>query len=256
MSDLIVQIRAGVASMVINRPDQRNALTPELIADLRRALGQAQTDASVRVVTLSGAGDQVFCAGADLKAKLERASGGTSTPSGYRELLLELSASAKPTVALARGHVLAGGLGIFLACDLALACDDVYFSTPEIDVGLFPMMVLGLLLRHLGRKKVAELTFLGERISAQEALAYGLLNRVYPRHGFEADSSRMIEKLASKSSAVLRMGKEALREAEGRALPDALELLERALGRVMSSEDSREGMRAFAEKRKPVWRDQ
>ncbi|HUP58772.1 MAG TPA: enoyl-CoA hydratase-related protein, partial [Bdellovibrionota bacterium] len=195
-------------------------------------------------------GDQVFCAGADLKAAAGRQG---PADGSYRELLLELRRCRKPTVALARGHVLAGGMGLVLACDLAVACDDVHFSTPEIGVGMFPMMVFGLLSRSVSRRRAFEMAFLGEKVPAPQACQDGIVNHVYPRAAFDARSRELVAKLAAKSGAILTIGKEAILECEDLPLDESLALLERALERVMRSQDSREGIAAFIEKRKPEW---
>jgi enoyl-CoA hydratase/carnithine racemase len=158
-------------------------------------------------------------------------------------------------VALARGHVMAGGLGLFIACDLGLACDDVHFSTPEIHVGMFPMMVLALLYRAVGRKKATELIFLGERIPAVTARDYGIVNQVYPRKTFDGAAEEFVLRLADKSGHILRLGKEASAAVEGLPFPAALEYLESALERLMATEDSKEGIRAFIEKREPRWKE-
>ncbi len=258
MSEVLYSIEKGVARVTINRPEQRNALNPAVLKELREALREASEDLRARVITFTGAGDKVFCAGADLKASLSRES--ETEPqhfgrSDFRQLLLEICRCPKPTVALARGHVMAGGLGIFLACDLSLACDDIHFSTPEIQVGMFPMMVLALLYRHVGRKKATEMIFLGERISAAEANQLGMVNHTHPREAFDAAAEEFVAKLANKSGGILKMGKQSIQAVEGLALPEALEYLELELGRVMASADSKEGIRAFLERRPPHWKD-
>ena len=250
-------LESGIFTLTIHRPDRRNALNQDVLTGLMEALRDAAANREVRVVTLTGAGDKVFCAGADLKSSLPEATAGEAfRRRDYRDLLLEILQCPKPTVALARGHVMAGGLGLLLACDLALACDDIHFSTPEIQVGMFPMMVLALLYRHVGRKKAAEMLFLGERIPAADALAFGLVNHVYARGQFDDEAGRFVRLLAEKSAGILRLGKEAIRQVEDRTLGEDLEYLEAALGRVMACEDSKEGMRAFVEKRKSHWRDE
>ena len=257
MTDEVLSLlEAGVLHITIQRPDQRNALNAEVFRGLRGALHVAAADPAVRVITLSGAGDRVFCAGADLKSALNAPEGGTAfRPADYRALIQDILDCPKPTVALARGHVMAGGIGILLACDLALACDDIHFSTPEIHVGMYPMMVLSLLYRHVGRKRAAEMILLGERIPASTALDFGIINRAVPRDRFESEAGRIVRDLAGKSSAILRLGKEAVARVAGRGLQEDLEYLESALARVMACADSREGLKAFLEKRKPRWAD-
>jgi enoyl-CoA hydratase len=253
MSAVLTSFERGVARIAINRPQQRNALNNAVLAGLRSSLREAAERSDIRVITLTGEGDQVFCAGADLKASL--AEGGHFGRSDFRQLLLDLHNCPKPTVALARGHVMAGGLGLFIACDLSLACDDVHFSTPEIHVGMFPMMVLALLYRVVGRKKATEMIFLGERISAVVARDYGIVNQVHSRETFDAAAHEFVRRLADKSGGILRLGKEATAAVEGLPLPAALEYLESALERLMTTEDSKEGIRAFIEKRKPQWKE-
>ena len=136
MSEVLYSVEHGVASITINRPEQRNALNPAVLRGIREGLRNAVETRAARVVTITGSGDKVFCAGADLKAALSNTEGQGFGRGDFRQLLLEIYRCPKPTVALARGHVMAGGMGIFLACDLGLACDDIHFSTPEIHVGL------------------------------------------------------------------------------------------------------------------------
>ena len=255
--DLLSSLESGIFTLTIHRPEQRNALNAAVVGGLTEALRQAGDDRAVRVVAITGTGDKVFCAGADLKTALPEARDGEAfSPGAYRNLLFEILGCPKPTVALARGHVIAGGLGLLLACDLAFACDDITISTPEIQVGMFPMMVLALLYRHLGRKQAAEMLLLGERISAPAALRFGILNRAVPRQNFEGEVGPILRKLADKSSHIVRLGKEAIERVAGRDLREDLEYLERALAAVMATADSQEGILAFLEKRPPNWRDE
>jgi enoyl-CoA hydratase/carnithine racemase len=254
MEKVLFSVDAGVGRITINRPEKSNALNPEVLTQLRRILKEAAEDSGVRVITLTGAGEKVFCAGADLKASLAAESRSqASGRSDFRQLLLDIVECPKPTVALARGHVMGGGMGIVLASDLCLACDDVYFSTPEIQVGMFPMMVLGLLYRNVGRKKATEMMFLGERIPTHRAQELGIINYAYGRDQFETAADEFVDKLAAKSSKILKMGKAAIFRIPDEKLPSEEKFLEAALGEVMATDDSQEGIRAFVEKRPPKW---
>jgi enoyl-CoA hydratase len=250
MPELLFSISDGISNIVINRPEQRNALNAAVLNGIVESVRVAEENPAARVIAITGAGEKCFCAGADLKT-----GGASFSRADYRSVLCALLNASKPTVALARGHVLGGGLGLYLACDLTLACEDVRFSTPEINVGMFPMMVLALLLRTVERKKAMEMVLLGEPISADRAREYGIVTRVFPRPAFDRNAAEVLGKLAGKSSAILKLGKRAISHTADRDILGDLDYLESALAEVMATEDSAEGMRAFAEKRPPVWRD-
>jgi enoyl-CoA hydratase/carnithine racemase len=254
VSDVLRTTEDGIARLVINRPERRNALSRATIEELRHALKACAADPEARVVAITGAGEKAFCAGIDLKDALRPGGGGGFPSAQFRQLLLDIRTCPVPTVALARGHVMAGGLGVLLACDLAFACSDIHVSAPEVQVGVFPMMVMALLHRHVGRKRAAGMLLLGDRIPAQAARDYGILNDVFDRAGFEQGAGRYLQRIAASSSAILRQGKEAILHIEDRLLAEELEYLQGMLDRVMETEDSREGMRAFVEKRAPRWK--
>jgi enoyl-CoA hydratase len=254
MDEILYSVETGTGRITINRPEKSNALSPAMLARMREVVAAAGNAPQVRVVTLTGAGDKVFCAGVDLKATL--AAGSESQAFGrsdFRQLLIEITRCPKPTVSLVRGHVMGGGIGLVLATDFCLACDDVQFSTPEIHVGLFPMMVMGLLFRNVGRKKAMEMMLLGERIKADEAEQCGVINRAFPRERFEAAAAEYVQKLAAKSPVIVEMGKRAISRLLDQSLQEEEEYLESALVEVMATDDSKEGIRAFVEKRKPRW---
>jgi enoyl-CoA hydratase len=254
MEEVLFSIDSGVARITINRPAKSNALSPEVMKELRRILNTAGPDSDVRVITITGAGDRTFCAGLDLKASPSADSEQQSPArSEFRQLLLEIVQCPKPVVTLVRGHVMGGGFGIVLAGDLSLACNDVHFSTPEIHVGMFPMMVFGLLHRNVGRKKAIEMMMLGERITAAQAQEFGIINHAYSREVFDAAAGEFLRKIAAKSSVILQMGKEVITGILDKDLGSEEKLLESALAEVMSTEDSKEGIRAFLEKRPPRW---
>jgi enoyl-CoA hydratase len=246
----------GQALLTIDRPERRNALSADVVAALSLALHRAEADAAVRVVVLTGQGDRVFSAGGDLGGMgQEGFLAGHEARRGYGLLLEQLAACPKPTVAKVNGHAFGGGLGLVCACDLAVASEHAEFGTPEVDVGLFPMMVLAWLQRHLGRKRALELVLTGARLKAPEALAWGLLNRVVPGAALDAATQELLRTLAGKSQAVLALGKRAFRRAEGLPLEAATELLAAELSVNLTTEDAAEGVIAFLSKRPPEWKD-
>jgi enoyl-CoA hydratase len=246
----------GVATITLNEPGTRNALSAELLGGLIASLERARDDEAVRCVVLASSHEKVFSSGANL--------GGFAgdTPLVYKHfgsdafvgLFKLIGALGKPTICAARGHVLAGALGIALACDLIVASRDATFGTPEINVGAFPFMIMALIYRNVPRKRASELLLLGERWSAQEALAAGLVNKVVPAEEFDAAVADWAHRLAAKSPLIVRLGKEAMRRQMDMPLDDALDYLRAQLTLALSTEDIVEGVSAFFEKRDPVWK--
>lgn len=244
------------ALVTIDRPRARNALSPGVVQGLLQAIERAEADPQARVLVLTGAGEKVFCAGGDLGQMGDGGFlAGHEGRRAYATLLSRVQGCRKPTVARVNGHALAGGLGLVLACDLAVAAEHAEFGTPEIDVGLFPMMMMALLQRHVGRKRALELVMTGDRLPAREALALGLLNRVALAAELDGVVGALAGKLAGKSQAVLALGKRAFFTAEDLPLPAALELLASQLSLNVLAEDAAEGVTAFLEKRPPKWND-
>jgi enoyl-CoA hydratase/carnithine racemase len=251
------QAEGGQALLTIDRPKARNALSPEVLRGLMAGLDRAEADPAARVVVLTGAGEKIFCAGGDL-GQLGGEGGFLATHEGrraYARLLQRLQDVRKPTLARVNGHALAGGLGLVLACDLAVASEQAELGTPEIDVGLFPMMMMALLQRHVGRKPALEMVLTGERMPAREALARGLVNRVVPAAELDAAVAALAGKLAGKSQAVLALGRRAFFTAEDLPLPAAFEYLASQLSLNVLADDAAEGVTAFLEKRPPKWND-
>lgn len=256
MSELLVAPADGVTTLTLNRPAARNALTATLLADLRGALDAACRDDATRVVVLTGAGEKAFCAGADLTAMGAGAGmlEGHAARRRYLECIEALWFLPKPTLAAVNGAALAGGLGLVLACDLAVAADTATFGTPEVGVGLMPMMVMALLQRHLGRKKALELVYTGDRLDAAEALRLGLVNAVVPAAELPAAAAALAARLAAQSPAALRLGKEAFQTAADLEFTKALRHLLSMLDLIAGTEDAAEGVSAFLEKRPPRWK--
>ncbi len=247
---------SGVATITLNDPDTRNALSAELLLGLIEAFARAREDEHVRCVVLASSHEKVFSSGANLggfagDVPLVHKHFGSER---FVELFKLIGALGKPTVCAADGHVLAGALGIALACDLIVASEQATFGTPEINVGAFPFMIMALIYRNVPRKKANELLLLGERWDAQQALAAGIVNKVVPAAEFDAAVADWAQKLAGKSPVIMRLGKEAMRRQLDMPFDDALDYLRAQLTLALSTEDIVEGVTAFFEKRDPQWK--
>jgi enoyl-CoA hydratase len=254
--ELLYDVREGVATLTLNRPEQRNALNGELLSALVDGVKRARDDDDVRCLVLTGAGDKVFCAGADLGGFAAEV---TLVEKHFAsDLFLEffrlMPRIGKPSLCAANGHVLAGGMGLALSCDLLIAKEGARFGTPEINVGAFPYMIMSIIYRNVPRKKVNEMMLLGEQISAEEAVTYGLANKVVPAKEFEPAVKDWAAKLAAKSPVLMRLGHDAMYRQQDMALDDALEFLRSQLSLTFSTEDIQEGVKAFFEKRDPEWK--
>jgi enoyl-CoA hydratase len=245
----------AVATIALDQPDTRNALSDELLGDLIAAFAAARDDDAVRCVVLTSTHATTFSAGGNL--------GGFAADvplvhkhfasARFPELFRLIGELGKPTICAVNGHCLAGALGLALACDLVVAAEEATFGTPEINVGLFPFMITALISRNIGRKKMTELMLLGDRVDAREAERLGLVNRVVPRAELEEAVGAWASRLAAKSPVMMRLGKDALWRQQDMPLEDAWDFLRAQLTIAFSTEDIQEGVRAFFEKREPVW---
>jgi enoyl-CoA hydratase len=246
----------GVATIAMDQPDTRNALSNQLLTDLIAAFELARADDAVRCVVLTSTHETVFSAGGSLDqfaadVPLVHKHFGTERFPRLFQTILQLG---KPTICAANGHVLAGALGVALACDLIVAKESATFGTPEINVGVFPFMIMALIYRNVPRKKANELLLLGERISAEEAREAGIVNRVVPDAEFDAAVAEWAEKLAGKSPVLMKLGKDAMYRQLDMPLDEALDFLRSQLSIAFTTEDIQEGVKAFFEKRDPNWR--
>jgi enoyl-CoA hydratase len=249
-------VTGHVATISLDQPETRNALSDELLGELLEAFERARADAAVRCVVLTSTHEKVFSSGGNLAgfaAEVPLVEKHLGSASRFPRLFRAIGELGKPTLCAANGHVLAGALGLALACDLIVAREDVRFGTPEIDVGVFPFMIMALIYRNVGRKKTNELLLLGEQISAAEAERIGIVNRVVPAGEFDAAVRDWAERLAAKSPVLMRLGKDAMYRQQDMAFADALEYLQAQLTIAFSTEDIQEGVKAFFEKRDPVW---
>jgi methylglutaconyl-CoA hydratase len=245
--------RGYVHWMTINRPDKRNAINAAVIAGLRAGLREAQADDEVRAIVLTGAGEKAFCAGGDLQPGAGFAFDLSRPNIDYADLLRESQATTKPIVARVNGTCMAGGMGLLCLADLAVAADHVLFGLPEVKVGVFPMQVLSLLQRIAPRRQVREWALSGEPFGAAEALQAGLVNHVVPAAELDAKVDWLLGRLVDKSPTAIRRGKYALRAIEAMSFEQAIAYTESQIALLAQTEDAKEGLAAFNDKRKPVW---
>lgn len=243
-----------VAWVVIDRAEVHNALSTATNLALVQALADADDDDSVGCIVLRGAGDRAFSAGADLREVTGK------DAEQYREEFetIELSLAAmrsvqKPVIAAVRGYALGGGLGLVAAADLAIAADDAVFGTPEITIGRFPFIISVAIQEVIGRRKLFELAFTGERMDARQAHEMGLVNQVVPSDRLWGEVATLAARIASFSPAVLARGKKALNTADQAEFRRALAFMRDELTLNALMPDSEEGVSAFLEKRTPVW---
>jgi enoyl-CoA hydratase len=253
LEHVLYDVAGSVAVVTLNRPEQRNALGPQMLRDLFKALSAAKEDANIRTVVLTGAGDKAFCAGADLAGFAADASEvDRHVERGlFVDLFLAIERLGKPLVGCINGHALAGGFGLALSCDLLVAADGATFGTPEIRVGVWPMMITSIVTRNLGRKRALQLFMTGERIDARTALQWGFVNRVVPASEVRDSAMQWAQEISKWSPLVMRLGRNAFYEIDGLDFEATLRRLQSELTVVSLSEDFREGVRAFLEKREP-----
>jgi len=246
----------GVATIAMDQPDTRNALSDELLSDLVAAFASAREDEAVRCVVLGSTHPTTFSAGGNLAGfaadvPLVHKHAGIAL---FPRLFTLIGELGKPVICAVDGHCLAGALGLALACDLIIASEKATFGTPEITVGVFPFMILALIVRNVPRKKAVELVLLGERIDASEAERLGIVNRVVASEAFDEAVRDWADKLAAKSPVLMKLGKDALWRTNDMALEDAWDFLRAQLTIAFSTEDIQEGVAAFFEKREPQWK--
>ena len=253
--DLLYKVKDSVAWMTINREPRRNAISQEMITAFMDYLNRADEDEGVGAVCITGAGEKAFCSGADLAVTLsgegqDRLAG----PRNYAGLLKSMAGYGKPLLARVNGPCLAGGIGLMLSCDIVIARNDTFFRTPEVNVGIFPMMVGALLYRNVGRKKAIDMVLTGRKIPAPEAEHMGLITRAVEPERLDNEVQETLKLLTSKSPIGMRIGKEAFRTMSDMPFDEAVDYLCEALGRAISTEDAMEGMMAFMQKREPTFK--
>lgn len=252
--ELLYDVSEGVATVTINRPERRNALSWEVVGAMREAIADARSNDAVRVLVITGAGDRAFCAGADLGGMQGDSHAEAHAGRGELAALFgDLWSLGKPTVARVRGYCLAGGFGLALSCDLVVASDDSTFGTPEVNVGLWPYMITVPLCRSMPPKRALELMMTGRRIDAAEADRFGFLTRVVPPAELDAAVSELAATLAAASPSAMRLGRDSFYATWDMAASEALAVLHPMLTVATGLDDATEGITAFLEKRRPEW---
>lgn len=250
--DLLYEVKDFTAFLTINRESRRNAISQEMITAFLDYLDKADHDETVYAVCITGKGEKAFCSGADLAFTLAKE--GEDRLAGtrnYAQLLKKMARFGKPLLARINGPCLAGGLGLMLSCDIIIARNDIFFRTPEVNVGIFPMMVGSLLYRNVGRKKAMDMVLTARKVSANEAEHMGLITRAVEPKRLDEEVQDTLKLLTSKSPIGMRIGKQAFYTMSDMPFEEAVDYLCEALGRAVSTEDAMEGMMAFMEKRKP-----
>lgn len=254
-NDSVILEKKGAALWItINRPEKRNAMNADVIAGIALGYRKAHDDAEVRAIVLTGAGEKAFCAGADLANAGSAFAQDFSKPNGDLADLMRLSQNAtKPAIARVNGVCMAGGMGLLCMTDMAVAADTAIFGLPEVKVGVFPMQVLALLQSIAPRRLVNEWCITGEPFDAQTARDAGLLNHVVPATELDAKIDWLIARITDKSPTAIRRGKYAMRAIAAMSFDESIAYLESQIAILSMTEDAKEGLKAFGEKRKPVW---
>jgi enoyl-CoA hydratase/carnithine racemase len=251
---LLVSVDASIATVTLNRPERRNALGAQMTNELLYAFDDAAADDEVRCTVLTGAGS-AFCAGADL-GQLTGVADALELPpkGGYDDLLRMMTRTTKPIVARVNGHAMGGGLGLVAASSIAIASSDAKFGAPEVKLGLFPFMIYAVLERLMPRRRLMEVLLCGERLSADDAAQLGLLNRAVPAAELDAAVKSVTDSLTAASPSAIKLGLSAVHEVDGLSFDEKLPTLAQRLVECLATEDAREGLTAFLEKREPKWK--
>jgi enoyl-CoA hydratase len=260
MSEVVVERLGSKATVIINRPEKRNALNGEVISQMRKALGELNKENEIRAVVITGAGDKAFCAGADLSGngpistRREDSIRARDTRLELARLFQDMWNLKKPTIALVRGYAMAGGFGLATACDLIIASQSAVFSASEVKVGLWPFIISIPLLRSLPPKKALELMITGARISADDAINLGFVNKVCPEDRINDELDQLISQIENASPSAIAMGKRSFYDLLDTGADTQFRYLATMLGVLSETEDAKEGITAFLEKRKAVWK--
>ncbi len=254
MSDVLTTTRGKARWITINRAERRNALNPGVLDSIRAAVEQADRDASLRAIVLTGAGDKAFCAGADLTAGAEAFTAGADEPTTDFGRLARVARNVGlPIIGRINGACVAGGMGLMALCDMCVVADHARFGLPEGKVGVFPFQVLAYLRHMIHPRHVNELCFTGDLIDASRAREIGIANYVVSQPELDAKVDWLVDRVGAMSPAALRRGKYAMAALESMEFSEALAFAETQIAIAANTRDAQEGRAAFTEKRPPRW---
>jgi len=252
--DILLTRDGGVVRIELNRPHRHNAITVKMMRAMTEAIKAAGRDSDARVIVITGAGEKAFCSGADLTpddTPFKPDFAKTTLP--FADLLRAGKASRVPIVAAVNGTCIAGGMGLVGMADIAIASASARFGMPEAKIGIFPMQIVAVLRDLLSPRVMADLCYTGRLIDARTAFEYGLVNRVVEAEGLAEAVNSYVEELLAVSPVAVRRGRYALRAMASMSFEEMIAFAETQVGPMVMTDDAREGMRAFNEKRKPIW---
>jgi len=251
-----VERRDNIGVVYLNRPEVRNALNNKLKREMIDALSKFEEDDEIRVLVIRSTHPDFFCAGNDL-SELKNIGDVKAIKEQFAligELVSKIFYLKKPTIAMVNGYALAGGCGLVCACDFAIASEDSVFGLPEVNIGLFPMTITPVMIQSIGYKRFLQLSCLGKRINAEEALRMGMITKVVPKERLEDEVMELARELASKSPIVMALGREGIKRILDMDMEGGISYGSNIVSLIASTEDAKEGFKAFLEKRKPLWK--
>jgi enoyl-CoA hydratase/carnithine racemase len=254
--DVLVEHRGSVCWISIDREYRRNALNAGVVKALANAVTHAEETKGCLAIVLTGSGSKAFCSGADLERSGEGFAFNVdySRPTHFLVALFKRMQSCRlPIIARVNGHVMAGGVGLLCACDLAVAADHANIGTPETKIGLMPMMILPGMMRIIPQRKLIEMCITGEPITSNEALALGIVNYVAPFEQLDEKLNWLVQRIVDKSPTAIRLGKQGFNAMRDMSLEQAQEFAQVMIASMASTKDAQEGISAFLEKRVPTW---
>ena len=253
---IVHRVQDEIAWITINQPEKMNRLNFANMKELARLIAMADEDPEVRVIVIGAEGGKAFCAGGDISDfDAKSVVAGKENLQGYADLCLVFQRITTPSIAMIDGYALAGGCGLAMLPTFGIATHESRFGLPEIKVGVWPMMVMAILVRTVGRKKALELMCIGNQIDAQEALRIGMINKVVSKEELLDEVLALAAQLKGLSKTIMSLGLEAFNHTTDLEYTKAVSYLRNMVAIISDTDDSKEGRTAFFEKRKPVWRE-